>query len=162
MSIPIPEQIGLEIVTRLEEITEGNGYQFTVPFVKRVNRDGRNWTPKHNAIAVVQGDEERVFEHDCPGNPPSNAYQQTWLIRGYVRKPEHQEYAEDADLNQMAASIRKAIAENSGTWRNFDGYTYNAQFGATEIEKTTEHTVAVVELQTWYRVSELDPFTVRN
>lgn len=163
MPTPVPELIALEIVTRLEAITEANGYEFTTPFVVRVNRDGRNWTPKRNAIAVVQaGDEQRIYEHDCQGSPPSNAYQQTWEIRGYVRKPEHHDYAEDADLNEMTASIRKAIAEGSNSWHTFDGYCYNAMFGASRIEKSAEHTVAVVELDTFYRVSEIDPYTVRN
>ena len=160
---PIPELIALEIIARLEAITEGNGYEFTVPFVERVNRDGRNWTPKANAIAVVQGgDEERVFDNDCPGSPPSNAYMQTWEIRGCVRKPEYQDYAEDSDVNQMTASIRKAIAEGSTGWFTFDGNCYNAQFGPSRIEKTTDGTFSVVELMTYYRVSEIDPYTLRN
>lgn len=163
MPTPIPELIAAEIVSRLEEITTANGYAFTIPFVRRVNRDGRNWTPQDNAIAVMQsGDEQRLPDMDCPGNPPANAYQQTWEIRGYVRQSESTFTAEDTQLNQMTASIRKAIAENSGNWVTMGGNSFNAMFGSSRIEKSAEHTVAVVELDTMYRISELDPFTARN
>jgi hypothetical protein len=159
---PIPELIALVLVSRLEAITEEAGYLFTVPFVRRVSRDGRDWTPKANAIAVVQGDAERNPDQDCPGSPPANAYNLTFEVKGFVSKPEHQEYPDAADANEMEAVMLKAITEGQSDWHQFDGNSRVAHFGTTTYERSSTHLIVTVPIVVTYRISELDPYLARN
>lgn len=158
---PIPELIATTLISRLEAIMVSNGYAFTVAGVDRVNRDATEWTPKNNTIVVLQDSEERVEELDCFGNPPAIAYQLTFAVKGFVRQSDRVTTADQARENEMAATIKKAIA-SSATWYHFGGSAINAQFGATErFEASDSHAGVVVFVDVFYRVSETDPYQVR-
>lgn len=156
------ETIALELVARLGQITTGNGYAFTASDVSRVNRDGDDWTPEHLGIVVKQGDETRNPAHDRPGNPPAMAYEQAYELIGFVRQSDRADTSDDSLVNQMEAAIKKAVAENSGTWHQFDGASYDANWGDTTRFESTAHAGLKVPLSVRYRVSELDPLTLRN
>lgn len=160
MTTAATERIALELVSRLEDITTGNGYSLSVSDVERVNRDGTDWTPKHLAAAVVQQEEERNEEHDYPGNPPASAYELKFLIHGYVRLPDRSASKEDAIANDFKAAIQKGIASVTD-WHQFDSVSYDAEFGTSTIWQSTDHKGTTVELTVRYRVSEYDPYTVR-
>lgn len=161
VATPIPEKIAIELVSRLEGITEGEGYAFTTPHVSRVSLDGREWSPKHNGIIVVQKDQERQPENDYAGNPPAIAYLLPFEITGYIRTPEHQEFADWSEINDMEAAIKKAVVSIGSDWFSFVNNAFNAQWGSVAYFRTTAHTGVTVTLDVQYRVSELDPFTVR-
>lgn len=163
MTTAIPELIALELITRLEQITTANGYAFSVPSVQRINRDATNWTATAYSIVVVQGDDERNPDHDRPGNPPANAYAVKFQVIGFIRQSDRSTDADQALVNDMNASIRKAIAENSSTWHTFDGNAYNADMGTgvNVLGDVGDYAASAVELTVWYRVNELDPYEVR-
>ena len=162
MPTAIPELIAQELIDRLEDITTGNDYSFTVPSVDRVNRDGHDWTPKTNTIVVVQTAHERLEELDFAGNPPGLAYLLTFTIQGFVRQSDRSNTADAALENNMEASIKKAVAGNA-TWHTFDGNAFNAMWGQTQRFDPTQgaHAGVSVELMVQYRVSEYDPYTKR-
>lgn len=163
MPTAVPELIALELIARLEEITTDNGYSFTVPSVDRVNRDGTDWTPKSNTIVVLQTAEEPIPELSYPGNPPAIAYQLTFTIQGFVRQSDRSTTADAALENEMVAAIKKAVAENSTSWHTFDGNAMNANWGPTTRFDPVQgaHAGVSIELIVQYRVSELDPYTIR-
>lgn len=156
------ENIGAELVTRLEQITIANGYAFDVAGVDRVNRLAEGWTPKPNSIVIEQSPEVPNPAHDYPGNPPAIAYEQTYLIHSFIRQSDSSELPDATFENRMAAAIKKAVAEGSHTWHQFDGNSYDANWGTTTPYESTDHAGTTVELVVRYRVSELDPETLRN
>lgn len=162
MPTAVPELIALELIDRLEDITIANGYDFTVPSVDRVNRDGTDWTPKSNTIVVVQTAHERNPELDYAGNPPGVAYILTFTIQGFIRQSDRSATADAALENRMEANIKKAVA-GTASWYTFDGNAFNADWGPTTRFDPTQgaHAGISIELQVQYRVSEIDPFSVR-
>ena len=170
MALPIIEKIAAELVARLDQITTANGYEFDRESVTRPRRIDRDFTPRNYSIVVDQSEEQYDEEQSYPGNPPASAYNVTFSIYGFVRESDDATTSPHITENQMAAAIQKAITENSATWHSFDGNAIAATFGTTERFRdgdalpftTTEHNGARVELEVLYRVSELDPFSVRN
>lgn len=163
MSTAVPERIALELISRMEAITVANGYAFSAADVYRVNRDATSWTPANYAIVVVQGDAERNFDHDRPGNPVANAYELTFVVVGFVRQSDRTTAADQAKMNDMDAAIRKAIA-NGTSWHVFDDATYDAELeaGANVVQEDGDYSAVTIELKVRYRVSEVDPYTVRT
>lgn len=156
------ENIAAEIVTRLEEITTANSYPLDVASVDRLNRLSEGFTPKPNSIVVEQENEVRNESHDRPGNPPAMAYEQTYLINGFIRQSDDSELPDATFESRMESAIKKAIAESSHTWHQFDGNSYDANWGETTPYESTDHAGITVRLVVRYRVSELDPDTLRN
>lgn len=163
MPTAVQEVIAQELISRLEQITTANGYGLTVPSVDRVNRDANDWLPKNNSVIVVQGTDEPDQENDHPGNPPANAYQLTFQIKGCVRQSDESSTADQAQENLLAASIKKAVC-NSSTWHQFDSQSYNAVWGPTERFSLNEGAYAGTSLTlvVMYRVSETNPFVARS
>ena len=162
MSNSIPERIVLELIDRLEAITIGNGYAMTAS-VYRVNRDAANgWSPKHYDIVVVQGDDERLTEWDCPGNPAAIGYELPIQIMAFVRLSDRTTTPEQQVVNNFAASIRKAIAVDHA-WYTFGDVSRNADIGTAAFFRAEDgsHAGATLTITVQYRVSELDPFEVR-
>lgn len=162
MPTAVPELIAQELISRLEAITTGNGYAFTVPSVDRVNRDANDWKPKNNSIVVVQGDDERDPESDRPGNPPAEAHRLTFEIKGIVRQADRATTADQSKENEMTATIKEAVSSVS-QWHTFDGNSWNAEWGTTSriTSDTGSYAGVSLELIVSYRVSETDPYTVR-
>lgn len=162
MPTPVPELIALELISRLEDITVANGFSFNVAGVDRVNRDSSEWTPKNNSIVVVQSLEARDSESDHPGNPAAIAYQLTFNIKGFVRQSDRATTADQSKENDMLAAVRLAVAGTT-TWHQFDGNSYDADWGeVTRFESESgSHAGLNIELIVRYRVSEINPYTVR-
>lgn len=159
----IPEAIAEELISRLEAVTLANGYSFNVASVERVNRDGHDWTPKNNTLVVVQREQQRNEAHDYPGNPPAIAYELPFAIHCFVVQSDFSGLSDAMLVNRMAANVQKAIAEGSTSWHTFGGNAYNAMFGTITpfVSDQGDHAGCTIELTVQYRVSELDPFTVR-
>lgn len=163
MSNSIAEQIVLEVVSRLEQITIANSYAFDVADVSRVQRDGSQWTPKNYSVAVKEVTDSRIPELDHEGNPPAVAWQLVLEIGGFIRLADRTGTTQQTKLNNFAASIRKAIT-NSATWMEFGSLAVDADFGETQLTEsdTGEYSLAIVPLLVVYRVDETDPFTARQ
>ena len=158
---PIVTKISDEIFTRLETlITEPNG-AFTFTNVVRPTKIA-TYTPAHGLIVLTRGEITRVNDLDCPGNPPAIAYQQTFLVRVHIAPSEKDPTPVELYEDVAEAAIHKAI-RTSGTWHTFDGNAINADFGP-QITATSDggyEGIAVPVIVT-FRVSEGDPYTVRN
>lgn len=162
MSTPIPELIALELVSRLEAITTGNGYPFTVPSVDRVGRDGRGWSPKNLAIAVTQPADMRNREHDHEGNPPAEGHDLAFSIHCFVRQSDDTTTPDQTTENALVAAVKKAVAGTSD-WYTFGGNAFNAQWGTVSpfLSDEGKHAGATLPLLVMYRISEIDPYTPR-
>ena len=162
MPTAVPELIALELKSRLEAITIANGFEITAQAVYRVNRDATAWTPRDKSIVITQQASERDEDADHEGNPPAIGFILPFVVTGFVRQSDRATAPDQAKVNQIEASIRKAITSGAN-WHSFDGNAYNAQLGgASNISEDEGRFAGVaVELQVFYRVSETDPYTVR-
>lgn len=168
MALPVAEKIAAELVTRLEAITTANGYEFDAESVTRPRRIDRNFTPRNYSIVVDQVGESEQEGMSYPGNPPAIAYELVLNVYGFVRESDSATTSPSITENQMVAAIKKAVAKNS-SWHTFGGNAFDASFGPVEIFEegdslpftVTDHNGAVVPVLVYYRVSELDPYTVR-
>lgn len=156
------ERIAAELMARLEivTVTEDSG---SVPAtVYRVNRDATEWQPKNNSIVLKQGEQSRLPDLDCPGNPPAIAYQIQFAVVCFIRQSDRESNADAERVNNLAALARKAIT-NSSNWQAIDSVSFDAEI--TETVPFTEseggHVGAIFTVEASYRVSELDPFVVR-
>lgn len=162
MSTAVPELIALELVSRLETITTGNGYAFNVSSVERVSRDAREWTPRNLGIAVTQPIDTRNPALDHEGNPPALAFNLQFNIHCFVRQSDDSSTPDQTTENALVASVQKAVASTSD-WQTFDGNAFNADWGQRQnfVPSEGKHAGATLPLIVQYRVSETDPFEVR-
>lgn len=163
MPTAIPELIAQELQSRLENITTGNGYSFTVTEVIRQRRDANNFTPRHRSIVVVQQIETPNPQLDHEGNPAAIGYDLRFNIHAFVRQDDSLSTPGDDQLtNEMIAAIKKAVAGTS-TWHTFDSNSIDARWMETRpfVPVEGDHAGATVSLLVHYRISETDPFTAR-
>ena len=162
MPTDIPEQIHTELETRLEAITTGNGYSFSVSGVDRVSRDAREWSPKNLGIGITQPAESRNEQLDHEGNPPANAYDLLFNLHLFVRQSNDSGTSDQTTENAFVASVKKAVA-NASDWHTFGGLAFNADWGTRQafIPDEGKHAGATLPLVVQYRISETDPFTSR-
>ena len=168
MSTPVPELIALELVSRLENINECDGYSFTVSEVVRPSRKGETWTHQHLGIGVLQGESTRLEDLDYPGNPPAIAYsidfQLQCICRDSATSIDDPKPAHAATENEVAAAVVKAItATGAATWHTIGGNAIDARFGSMQplVSPEGEQNGVMIPLAIIYRVSETDPFTTR-
>lgn len=169
MALPIIEKIAAELVTRLEAIMVSNGYEFDVESVTRPRRLNRDFTPRNLSVVVDQSGDEYIEELSYPGNPPAAAYIATFDIYGFVRESDSATTSPAITENQMIAAIRKATAAATN-WHTFGGNAINANFSGVEMFEegvslpftNVESDGVKATLTVLYRVSELDPYTLRG
>ena len=162
MPKPPEERIAEELVRRLGQVVVSEDQQIRLAKVYRVNRDATDWTPENNTIVVVQGTATRLPELDCPGNPPADAYLLEFAIVLFIRQRDRETDADQAEVNQLVALAKRAVTSTSD-WYTFDGICMDAEFGETTpfVPANGSMAGASVQLNTTFRVSELDPFLVR-
>ena len=159
----IPELIATTLKTRLEAITTGNGYNFDVSEVKRVNRRAKGITPRDKQIQITQGTAayNRSLSHE--GNPPAVAYDTIYMLHCFVRNSDTDTTASATTENDFEAAVKKAVC-SVANWYNFGGNAIIADWGNTKpfISPEGEHAGITIPLVVTYRVSETDPYTARN
>ena len=162
MPTALPEQIAQTLITRLEAITTGNGYAFTVRSVDRVSRDAREWTPRNLCIGVAQAAEVRNPAMDHEGNPAAIGYQLAFNIHAFVRQSDDATTQDATTENAMVAAIKQAVAGTTD-WHNFGGLSVDADWGSCQpfISGQGDHAGATLPLFVFYRISETDPFETR-
>jgi hypothetical protein len=157
---PVVSLISDEIFARLQTLASGSSGPYSFVKVVRPTKLA-TYTPQHGLIVLTRGEVVRVNELDCPGNPPSIAYQQTFLIRIHIAPSEKDTTPVERYEDIMEAEIHKAI-RNGDTWHNFGGYAINADFGPQQIATSDGgYDGIAVPLLVTYRVTEGDPYTVR-
>jgi hypothetical protein len=112
MPVAVVETIALALKSRLDAMVGSGSYSTEISEVQRPKRFA-DFTPRHNQIVLTQGPLDRVGELDRPGNPPANAYRQTFNIHCHVMQDERGQEAIDEMLNAFHADVVKAIASNS-------------------------------------------------
>jgi hypothetical protein len=162
MPVAVVETIALALKSRLDAMIGSGSYSTVISEVQRPKRFA-DFTPRHNQIVLTQGPLDRVGELDRPGNPPANAYRQTFNIHCHVMQDERGQEAIDEMLNAFHADVVKAIASGSSTWHTFGGYAIDAVFGSVQfIAADGGIDGFTVPLQITFRVSEDDPTELRN
>lgn len=110
----------------------------------------------HGDLVVDWGSDSRSPEYDYPGNPPGEAWQQEFLIRGFVRDEAE---TEDWGLvtKRVAGAIKKSVAANVD-WYTLNGNAIDCQWGEVTQEPSEGGLrVVTVPLLVHYRISEYDP-----
>lgn len=163
MPTAVPEQIATELVTRLQTITTGNGFNFSVTEVVRPNRRQKGIRPQHLQIQVVQSAQQynRGMSHE--GSPPAIAYDVVFNMNCFVRDSDASTTPSSTTENDFEAAVKKAVCSTSD-WYNFGGVAIIADWGASKpfVSSEGKHAGVTVPLIVTFRVSETDPYTARN
>jgi hypothetical protein len=161
MPVAVVESIALELKSRLDAMIGANGYQTEICEVQRPARFA-DFTPRNNQIVLTQGQPERVPDLDRPGEPPSNAYRQQFLIHCHIMQDERNTDAIDSLLNAFHSDVVKAVASVSSTWHTFGGYATDAQWQTVNyIQADGGMDGLQIPLNITYRVSEDDMTELR-
>ena len=157
---PVITLISDEIFARLQSLVSGGSGPYSFVNVVRPTKLA-TYTPQHGLIVLTRGEQIRAPELDCPGNPPSICWQQTFLIRVHIAPSERDETPVEVFEDFAQAEIIKAI-RNSATWHTLGGNAINAQFEPM-VTTTSDggYDGVAVAVNVVYRVAEDDPYTVR-
>lgn len=159
MPLTVVDEISQVLFDRLSSLVAGS-QQTQVVEVVRPSRLG-NYTPRDLQIVITQADAERVFELDCPGNPPAICFNQVFNVRCHLMPSEEDRTNIDQLVNQFVADVIKVICADHD-WYLFDNFAFDAQIGTAENIETGEGMDGVVvPVSVLYRVSENDPYAVR-
>jgi len=157
---PVISKISDEIAKRLETLVDEQNEIILFKSVQRPTKLAA-YTPEHGTIVLTRGEVARVPEMDCPGNPPSIAFQQTFLIHVHIAPSEKDTTPVEFFEDIAEAAIHKAIRTN-GTWHNFAGNAINADFGAQQTATSDGgYDGIAVPLNVIYRITEGDPYESR-
>lgn len=158
---PVVSRISDEIFARLQTLVSGSAGAYSFSDVVRPTKIA-TYTPQHGLIVLTRGEVTRVPELDCPGNPPSTAWNQTFLIRVHIAPSEKDTTPVEAYEDVMEAEIHRAIVNDAATWHTFGDLAIIADFGAQQtIVSDGSYDGMAIPLIVLYRVSEGDPYTVR-
>lgn len=160
------ENIALEIVRRLEQITIAEGYSFDVPSVVRPDRLA-DYSPEDGMIVLKQNDSTLNQDSSHPGNPPSIAFDTEFEIECFVRASEHSDPTSYHSIqNERGGQIIKAItteATDPGHWYTFDSNAILSSVGDVRNFGVSDgnHNGVTVVINVLHRQSENDPYQVR-
>jgi hypothetical protein len=160
MPLTVLDEITAVLVERLETLK--NGVEDTV--VTEVIQPTRlgTWTPRDSQIVVVQANPELVPELMCPGNPPAEAWRQTFNLCLHIKPSESDTEAADPKLNRFVADVRKVVCDPAATWHNFGGWSIDATWQTMENIDSGEGIDGVnMPLAITYRTDEGNPYNVR-
>jgi hypothetical protein len=157
---PVVTLIANELFTRLERLITNKSASYFFCNVVRPTKLA-TYTPQHGTIVLTRGEQSRVPDLDCPGNPPAICWQQTFMVRVHIAPSERDATPIELFEDVAQAAIIKAI-RNSDTWHTFDGNAINADFEAMVTTSSDGgYDGIAVPVNVVYRVAEDDPYTVR-
>jgi len=167
MAKPLIELIQDEIVSRLNNITDANGYEFDRLSVEVLDRDLDDWPTDPLAIVVEFPETAPNDEFSCAGNPPGVAYDATFGIYGYASQLD----VDDSEVGvtdtgvtdqQMIAALERAVTNKGATgWETFGNNAHNAKIVNHATFDAPGHNGGMIVLEVLYRHNEGDPFTKR-
>ena len=151
------------IVTRLQNITKDNGYDFDIGEVAEADRDRSKWRPQQNSILINLPEQEYLPELSCPGAEFRPAYNMPIEIYGFCRRLDRDTSEigipdEDVTESAMRAAITKAITNSDPSgWHTFG---FSGMIMADFVMKSRFDEPgwegAKVDLAVQYRVKETD------
>lgn len=161
MSEPIVENIAAALFTRLESVTEANGYQQTLSAVRPKSTLG-DIAPTHLRAVLLQDDPSPASESDVPGAPFAQAWWQPFVICIYVRPSDGDSIPIDTRINRVWADVVKAITAPTA-WHTFGAGAINARIDPPERFDHDDgaHEGVMIVVSVLYRTSETDPYTAR-
>jgi hypothetical protein len=157
---PVVERISDTILERIEAAN------IVDVSVRRPDREGRNFSPGHHSITLVQLDIGRNDDASYEGNPPVSGFNVTFNLICFVRNQKEYENSYSKACNVIAAEVIRAITNPSSgqeLWYQMDGLSTNASIG-DQYPLTNEQgaiTGVVVPLEITFRVSENNHYEVR-
>jgi len=158
---PVVALISDEIFRRLETLAAAPNDFIEICEVIRPLRLG-GYTPRHLQIVMTRGDDERLPELDCPGNPPAVCKRQMFDIRGHIMPSEKDTTPNDRYRDAMVDIIEKAIRGDETTWYTMGGSAINTEWGsAIDIDSEGSFAGVMVPVLVTYRHSEGNPSEVR-
>jgi len=157
---PVITLIANEMFERLENlITSKAGAYFFCNVVRPTKL--ATYTPQHGLVVLTRGEQSRVPELDCPGNPPAICWQQTFMVRVHIAPSERDATPVEVFEDIAQAEIIKAI-RNSDTWHTFNDNAINADFDPMVTTSSDgSYDGIAVPVNVVYRVAEDDPYTAR-
>jgi hypothetical protein len=157
----IVEKISDVLVTRLTTLTTANTEQTTVSEVIESARLG-TFTPRDLQIIVQQGNPELVPELMCSGNPPAEAWSQTFNLYLHMMPSETDTESIDTKRNRFIADVRKVVCNPASTWHTFGGFAITAEWQQLEnIEAGESCGGILMPLAVIYRTDEGNPYNFR-
>lgn len=158
---PVLTLIADELFRRLETlvIEPNDAFRFKGPV--RPTRIA-DYAPEHSLIVLTRGEVARINELDCPGNPPSLAYQQTFLVRVHIAPSERDKTPVERYEDVAEAELIKAIC-GPPMWYKMGGNAIDTELGPvqTSVSEGGYDGIALPVIVT-YRVSEGNPYEVRS
>lgn len=160
-ALPVVERIADAIYQRLRLLAAGYSPLTPVSEVIRPKQRG-GYTPKHLQIVLTQAEPETIPELDHEGNPPAQAWRQTFNIRCHVNISEKNPTPVDTIINTMAADVQKVVCDAGTQWYSFGGLAIDAEWlGRENIDADGGIDGINVPLAVTFRVSEGNPYAVR-
>lgn len=162
VTLTVLENIAVALTERLEAMVDSDDYQTAVSSVKRLQRNGGEYTPEHLQILVRQGDDEIDDELSYPGNPPAICHRQTFNLRCHVMTSERDIDPVDSISNTFQADVIKCLTAGNN-WYQFDGNAIDANIGAIEpINEDGGPDGLNIPIVIVYRVDENNPYNARS
>lgn len=107
---PIIEQIILDVVSTIDGITTGNGYEQNLDAVRPTRQDLDDESPGTDGQVVVTfSDPEMNDEHSAAGNPPRQGWTVQLTLIAYVIPGDASTTPLDTLINRVRADIEKAL-----------------------------------------------------
>lgn len=168
MSTPVVETIATVLKARLERITTGNGFNYTVPEVLRPLRLGKIRSRDFQIVLVQDNPVLNAEASVESGSGRLLAFDVIFAIMGYLRPSDTSTTPIETFINTFAADIQKAVTNpsDSSLWWEFksggSAKAMNAAFDAPQYFGDSDGSVdgVVVPLSVTYRTPENDPYTV--
>lgn len=158
--LPIVSKISDELFARLQALVSGASGPYSFRNVVRPTKLA-TYTPVHGLIVLTRGDVSRVPDLDCPGNPPSMAWRQTFLIRVHIAPSERDATPIELYEDVMEAEIHNAVRTDSD-WHTFGDNAIDAEFEPVQtVVSDGGYDGISITVAVTYRMAEGDPYTVR-
>lgn len=152
MAIPIIEEIAANLLTTINGVTEGNGYNQTI-VVKRASRvDYDTGTPGDLGGLLYQLTREKL-----EGPFILNTWRQTFNVTVIALNNDGSAVTIDTRLNQIAEDITKAIRVDITR----GDFAYQTDIGESAFAVADDGSISAVVLEIIidYRVLKSDPYT---
>ena len=159
MSTPIVEQIALEIVARINEITEANSFNQILNAVRptRYGFTGDS-APIDLNVLVVQDDPQEDDEHAADGYQAMKAWVQPFMLVAFVINSDDSTAALDTRLNQVRADIEKKLMED----HTRGGLAWDTKMrGSQRFNSDVARTGITIAIDVMFRTDIADPYTAR-
>ena len=152
MSVPIIESIAANLLTTINGVTTGNGYNQTI-VAKRMSRVDYDT----ETMGDLQGLIAQTTRTKLDGPFTTNTWRQTFDVSVVALNDDGSAVTIDTRLNQIAEDITKAIRVDITR----GGFAYQTDIGESAFAVAEDGSISAVVLEIIidYRVLKSDPYT---